>query len=467
MASILLEHGLCIMALPSLPPPKAKKSGTANGCPMKIQSWNVHGLNPWKKRTIVKRLIQQHNPSIVLLQETKLPDTDSFLVKSIGSFAIIGWSEIDAIDTSDGLILRSAPDFTVHDVIQGLYIVSIQLDDLAGLGGDSWIVGGNFNVTRWSWEKSHGHTLTTSGKSLLPSLTKTTECSCKLANTKENQIRRMDVVESVMEDVLASIDLGGIDPMGTPNKAIGSQTKSFRLLDVRLLKRRGSKTITHRLLLDPEQRLNKELGSRRGASMARTKVEEVDIVEWCVFRCYSSGQVPKGFGVCGFKVASPVPIFLSLLMVGRVSEMLGIRLFEDDLDAMGSCGDDGMHNVNWLTTQRPKLLDGLGIVVEVWLVDSLAWVLRLRCNLTDFAIQEYATLSASLSIVSSGITSWMLLDGPTAHSINIFNILDYLLVRHPSTGNKKMVWLAILCTSFWTCGASVHPFLLRTLVSFT
>lgn len=101
---------------------------------MKIQSWNVHGLNPWKKRTIVKRLIQQHNPSIVLLQETKLPDTDSFLVKSIGSFAIIGWSEIDAIDTSDGLILRSAPDFTVHDVIQGLYIVSIQVS-MASLSG--------------------------------------------------------------------------------------------------------------------------------------------------------------------------------------------------------------------------------------------------------------------------------------------------------------------------------------------
>lgn len=137
----------------------------------------------------------------------------------------------------------------------------------------------------------------------------------------------MDVVESVMEDVLASIDLGGIDPMGTPNKAIGSQTKSFRLLDVRLLKRRGSKTITHRLLLDPEQRLNKELGSRRGASMARTKVEEVDIVEWCVFRCYSSGQVPKGFGVCGFKVASPVPIFLSIngRSRGKIISNHGIR----------------------------------------------------------------------------------------------------------------------------------------------
>lgn len=27
----------------------------------------------------------------------------------------------------------------------------------------------------------------------------------------------------------------------------------------------------------------------------------------------------------------------------------------------GSCGDDGMHNVNWLTTLRPKLLGGLGI----------------------------------------------------------------------------------------------------------
>lgn len=100
----------------------------------------------------------------------------------------------------------------------------------------------------------------------------------------------MDVVESVVEDVLASVDLGEIDHMRASNKAIGSQTKSFRFLDVRLLKRRGSKTITHRLLLDPEQRSNKELDSRRGTSVARTKVEEVDIVDWCVFSCYSSSQ---------------------------------------------------------------------------------------------------------------------------------------------------------------------------------
>ncbi|KAA0059738.1 hypothetical protein E5676_scaffold499G00460 [Cucumis melo var. makuwa] len=99
---------------------------------------------------------------------------------SIWSSAFIGWLALDAIGTSGGfLILWQALDFTVHDVIQGLYTISIhismvddfsfllstvyspsdgfyltdfwhELDNLAGLGGVSWIIGGNFNVTRWS-----------------------------------------------------------------------------------------------------------------------------------------------------------------------------------------------------------------------------------------------------------------------------------------------------------------------------
>ena len=27
----------------------------------------------------------------------------------------------------------------------------------------------------------------------------------------------------------------------------------------------------------------------------------------------------------------------------------------------GSCDENGMHNINWITTQRPKLLGGLGM----------------------------------------------------------------------------------------------------------
>lgn len=90
---------------------------------MKILSWNVRGLNSWKKCALVKRLLQQHNPNIVLLQETKLDATGS-LIKSIWSSAFTGWSALDAIDTSGGLlILWHLPDFTVHEVIHGLYIM--------------------------------------------------------------------------------------------------------------------------------------------------------------------------------------------------------------------------------------------------------------------------------------------------------------------------------------------------------
>lgn len=63
----------------------------------------------------------------------------------------------------------------------------------------------------------------------------------------------------------------------------------------------------------------------------------------------------------------------------------------------------------------PCLLDFT--VVEVWLVDSLAWDLRLRRNLPGFEIQEYATylLHCPLSgfawclIIKDGILTPLLL----------------------------------------------------------
>lgn len=46
---------------------------------------------------------------------------------------------------------------TVYGPFDGLYHSNFwqELDDLVGLGGDSWINGGDLNITRWSWEKSH------------------------------------------------------------------------------------------------------------------------------------------------------------------------------------------------------------------------------------------------------------------------------------------------------------------------
>lgn len=141
---------------------------------------------------MVKKLIQQHNPSIVFLQETKLSSVDSLLIKSIWSFAFIGWTSLDAIDLSGGiLILWSEPDFSILKVIQGHFSISIyvllangysfwliaiygpsdnvyradfwqELDDFAGLGGEDWANGGDFNVTWWSWEKSHDRTISSS-----------------------------------------------------------------------------------------------------------------------------------------------------------------------------------------------------------------------------------------------------------------------------------------------------------------
>lgn len=97
---------------------------------------------------------------------------------------------MDAIDSSWGiLILCGELDFTVHEVIQGhflyLYMFFWQMVTLfglwqfmahhitkqiigenlmtwLGLGGENWVIGGEFNVSRWSWEISHDRTISSS-----------------------------------------------------------------------------------------------------------------------------------------------------------------------------------------------------------------------------------------------------------------------------------------------------------------
>jgi hypothetical protein len=52
-------------------------------CLMRIVSWNIRGLGGEAKMKEVQKLVGDKNPSIVCLQETKVPQCDDFLCTSL------------------------------------------------------------------------------------------------------------------------------------------------------------------------------------------------------------------------------------------------------------------------------------------------------------------------------------------------------------------------------------------------
>jgi exonuclease III len=86
-------------------------SGRWSGCEwgwrvvaMKIISYNVRGLGGFEKRAEVRRLVQEKNPYVVCLQESKLDLVDGFTVKSLWGTDGCGYSFQASVGAAGGLI---------------------------------------------------------------------------------------------------------------------------------------------------------------------------------------------------------------------------------------------------------------------------------------------------------------------------------------------------------------------------
>ena len=51
---------------------------------LKILSWNVRGANDKDKRMVIKAFLNSQNVELVCLQETKMQNFDSRMVRSLG-----------------------------------------------------------------------------------------------------------------------------------------------------------------------------------------------------------------------------------------------------------------------------------------------------------------------------------------------------------------------------------------------
>ena len=68
---------------------------------MKIISWNTRGTMGQSKQLAIKNLLKKVNPEIVLIQETKREEIDSFIIKALWSSEGIGWVYDEARRSGD------------------------------------------------------------------------------------------------------------------------------------------------------------------------------------------------------------------------------------------------------------------------------------------------------------------------------------------------------------------------------
>jgi hypothetical protein len=71
---------------------------------MRIISRNIRGLGGLVKRKEVRKMVGEKNPSIVCLQETKLPLCDVFLCSSLWGNSPHSFSFRPSVEASGGLL---------------------------------------------------------------------------------------------------------------------------------------------------------------------------------------------------------------------------------------------------------------------------------------------------------------------------------------------------------------------------
>ena len=63
---------------------------------LRILSWNARWINEGDKHRIIKSLIHSHSADLVCLQETKVQQMSTCLVRSLGVGRCLEWEVVDA-----------------------------------------------------------------------------------------------------------------------------------------------------------------------------------------------------------------------------------------------------------------------------------------------------------------------------------------------------------------------------------
>lgn len=104
-------------------------------------SWNVRGLGNLKRRRLVKELVGQYKPDVVILKETKLARMNNRIVRSLCSVENVDWIDLPAIGSVGGIIMFWNKD-CVQCVTKWVDGFSVSME--AGIlgGNQRWVITG-------------------------------------------------------------------------------------------------------------------------------------------------------------------------------------------------------------------------------------------------------------------------------------------------------------------------------------
>ena len=143
---------------------------------LRILSWNVRGVNDPVKRKVIKNFIRNHRVDIICLQETKVQEMKSEIVRSLGVGRFLDWTALNAEGSTGGILLIwDKRRISLVDSLVGNFSVSCffrmeedgfqwvfsgvygpvekslrelfweELGAIKGLWNEPWCVGGDFN----------------------------------------------------------------------------------------------------------------------------------------------------------------------------------------------------------------------------------------------------------------------------------------------------------------------------------
>ncbi|KAL4198843.1 hypothetical protein AMTRI_Chr03g142070 [Amborella trichopoda] len=140
---------------------------------MKIVTWNIRGLGQQSKKNVVKDLSLKHSPTPLALIKTKQPEPTLQLIRQIWGKKPTQWVALPANGASGGIwVIWNPSEHTLISSHLGNYSMTIllssipdglthprsdtwsDLDHVAALPHPSRCLGGDFNVTRWSYERN-------------------------------------------------------------------------------------------------------------------------------------------------------------------------------------------------------------------------------------------------------------------------------------------------------------------------